>query len=470
LEQRTQSALEALVQMAQVLVQDFASQAPLETGPARLSHELMQGLASLTQKVLGCHRLGIVGVEPETELLYPLAVVGLSPELEKQWWQEQEQQNVRLSESTDPAMLKRFRAQEVVVIDLTQPPYSELPNPYNIKQMLAAPIVLGTRILGFFTMDYGGLDHTYTPEEIELTKAVTRFAALVMERERLLTEAALARADELAFRETASRLDTFMGIVSHELKTPLTSIKGNLQLANRRLKKMLQQSSDAEQRQLGELQNLLDRAERQVRVQDRLVSDLLDLSRIQAEKLELYLAKVDLVKIVQDAIEDQRLVAGSHPLRVDLPEEKEVFVIADTIRVGQTLGNYLSNALKYSFAEQPVEIRLTVEKGQAWVAVIDHGPGLSPEQQRHLWERFYRVPGITVQSGSSVGLGLGLYISRMLIEQQGGKVGVESVVGQGAMFWFTLPLADFAIKPDLEVSEYPQAFVAEPGSTTPVQA
>ena len=186
---------------------------------------------------------------------------------------------------------------------------------------------------------------------------------------------------------------------------------------------------------------MLERAERQVNVLNRLVSDLVDMARIQTEKLELQLVEVDLTSLVQEVVEDQRLVAGSHPLHVEVPQGEGVFITADAIRIGQVIGNYLSNALKYSPADFPVEVRLTVEEGYARVEVTDQGPGLSQEQQARIWERFYRVPGIAVQSGSSIGLGLGLHINRTLIEQHGGQVGIESTPGQGATFWFTLPLA-----------------------------
>ncbi len=105
----------------------------------------------------------------------------------------------------------------------------------------------------------------------------------------------------------------------------------------------------------------------------------------------------------------------------------------------QVVNNYLSNALKYSEAARPVEVKVEIRDGVARVSVHDQGPGLSPEEQERIWERFYRVPGIQVQSGSGVGLGLGLHISRIIIERQGGSIGVESEQGKGSTFWFTLP-------------------------------
>jgi len=108
------------------------------------------------------------------------------------------------------------------------------------------------------------------------------------------------------------------------------------------------------------------------------------------------------------------------------------------------LTNYVTNALKYSDADCPVAVAVAVVGSEAWVRVRDEGPGLSPEQQGQVWDRFRRVSGVDVRDtaqGSAGGLGLGLYISRRIVEGHHGRVGVESAPGHGATFWFALPLA-----------------------------
>ncbi|GAC1348617.1 MAG: hypothetical protein NVSMB27_17070 [Ktedonobacteraceae bacterium] len=265
----------------------------------------------------------------------------------------------------------------------------------------------------------------------------------VTEQEQLLHEQAEARARELALRETARQMDAFLGIASHELKTPLTSIKGNLQLVKRYLARLQHQAATTEEHvtgMLATLQDLLDRAERQTSVQNRLVNDLIDVSRIQTNQLDLQLAPCDLVMIVREVVEDQRIVVPTRTIRWGT-SVLEADVLADADRVGQVVNNYLTNALKYSETDKPVDVRLEREELMMRVEVADYGPGLSSAQQQHIWDRFSRVEGIEVKSGTGVGLGLGLYICRNLIERQGGQVGVESQVGQGSTFWFTLPLA-----------------------------
>ncbi|MEO8971946.1 MAG: HAMP domain-containing sensor histidine kinase, partial [Ktedonobacteraceae bacterium] len=265
----------------------------------------------------------------------------------------------------------------------------------------------------------------------------------VLERERLLQERAQAQANELALREANRRMDEFLSIASHELRTPLTAIKGNIQLAQRRLDRMIQQrdtGSDGIVGNLDAVRDLLERAERQMRLQNRLVNDLLDVSRIQADKLEMQLKLCDLATIVREAVREQELAVAPRIIQLHM-ETEPVSVLADADRISQVVTNYLTNALKYSEEEKPVEVCLRTNEGDVRVLVCDKGPGLSLADQEHIWDRFYRVDGIAVQSGSGVGLGLGLHICRTIIEANGGQVGVESVSGEGSTFWFTLPLA-----------------------------
>jgi len=231
-------------------------------------------------------------------------------------------------------------------------------------------------------------------------------------------------------------MEEFVGMISHELKTPLTSIKGNTQLAVRQLKNSIQTFE--------KLLQLEESAEQQSRRLNRMVDDLLDVSRSRAGYLELRLTPCDLAAIVRESIEEQRKVWPGRTIALDAPEEVKVLIHADADRIGQVITNYLTNALKYSDDSHPVQVSLQVEGEEARVAVRDEGPGLSTEDQQSIWERFQRVPGIEVRGtphSSTAGLGLGLYISKTIIEGHSGRVGVESTLGEGSTFWFTLPLA-----------------------------
>jgi len=173
--------------------------------------------------------------------------------------------------------------------------------------------------------------------------------------------------------------------------------------------------------------------------QNRLVGDLLDISRIRAGKLDYHEAPADLTAIVREAVEAQRLSWATREISITLPDVPAP-IKADADRIGQVVTNLITNALKYSSDSEAVAVTLVRSAAHARVAVCDHGPGLSAEQQQHIWDRFHRVPGIQQQSGSGGGLGLGLYICRQIVEHHGGEVGVESTKGHGSTFWFTLPL------------------------------
>ncbi len=260
-------------------------------------------------------------------------------------------------------------------------------------------------------------------------------------RQRLQREQAEARVREMAAQEMNQRVDEFLSILSHELRSPLAGIKAALQLLDRRLTRMAEREK-AERpeaaRRMEQTLGTLAIAEREVERQNRLIGDLLDISRIRAGRLEYHMSPADLIAVLRDAVEAQRLAWPDRAITLAAPEAP-VPVCADADRIGQVVTNFLTNALKYAPDNQPIEVTLTRTADTARVAVRDYGPGLGREQQRHIWDRFHRVPGIQ-QQGGSTGLGLGLYICKNIVERHGGVVGVESTPGRGATFWFTLPL------------------------------
>ncbi len=308
---------------------------------------------------------------------------------------------------------------------------------------MLAPLRIGGELVGVINADFGEEAHEYTAQEMRLLGAVAQLVALVVERERLLQQRMEAEARALALAEANQRMDEFLGIASHELRTPVTVLVANTQLLLRQAERAQAQAGiqNAERERVERELSLLRRMDGQLKRLNRLLSDLVDVSRIRADRLDLRPEPGDLGEIVREIVVEQRLAHADRDIRLEMPNTEPVPVFADSERIGQVVTNYLTNALKYSDATQPVAVRLSVAGRQARVEVRDHGKGIAPEYVPHIWEVFYRVPGIEVRTGSAMGLGLGLHICKTIIERHGGEVGLDSQPGDGSTFWFTLPLA-----------------------------
>ncbi len=277
-----------------------------------------------------------------------------------------------------------------------------------------------------------------------LMLVMVRQGITLLENAQLRREHEAAQASELAMREANRQMETFLGMASHELKTPLTSIIMGLQLIQRRARQPMRPTAgaaDQEGRAFMTSQETLLLVEQQATRLNRLVNDLLDISRIRAGQLTFNFQRADLADIVRQAVDEQRRLAPHRTFHLRLPDEEPVPVWADAERIGQAVTNYLTNAHKYSLEGYPIEVGVEVREQRGRVWVRDYGPGIPRVEQAHIWERFHQAPGIEVQSGSGIGLGLGLYITKTIIEHHHGQVGVESLPGQGALFWFALPLS-----------------------------
>ncbi|ERJ57595.1 hybrid sensor histidine kinase/response regulator [Sphingobacterium paucimobilis] len=229
-------------------------------------------------------------------------------------------------------------------------------------------------------------------------------------------------------KQVESKKDEFLSIASHELKTPLTSIKAYIQL----LERLVRQEGNEN------VSTYIHRAQDQVIKLESLIADLLDISKIENGKLKVNFAPFDLESLVENAIDtilhthehlDIRIEREGEPLNVD--------VCADVIRIEQVLINFLTNAIKYSPGTEKVIVRTEIKNGQAYVKVRDFGIGIPKEKQEHVFSKFYRVEESSVKFQ---GLGIGLYICAEIVRQHNGTYGVESEEGEGTTFYFSIPL------------------------------
>jgi signal transduction histidine kinase len=286
-----------------------------------------------------------------------------------------------------------------------------------------APLTLGDQALGTLTLarDSGP---AFTSEEVEMVTLLASQVAGAVENIRAY-ETERSAAEELR-RLSALRAD-FVSMVSHELRAPMASVIGCAQTLNRRWRELTQEQRDSF---LGLIESETSRL-------SDLVGDVLDTSRIEAGTFPYAFGEVDLEELVRETATVVSL--GQDEVRVTTRVPPALPAVhGDRERLRQLLWNLLANAVKYTVTGDEVEVAATNENGVVAVSVRDHGPGIPPESQRLIFEKFGRVS----QDGlSKPGAGLGLFIARSIAEAHGGTLDVESDAGAGATFTVRLPLA-----------------------------
>ncbi|TEW66980.1 PAS domain-containing protein [Mucilaginibacter phyllosphaerae] len=226
-------------------------------------------------------------------------------------------------------------------------------------------------------------------------------------------------------REIERRKDDFLSIASHELKTPLTTIKGYVQVMNRLLPENASEK----------FKTVLQKTGIYITRLNNLISELLDVSRIQTGNIELHKEPFDFDKMVAEAVENIQSVTKTHT--IILKGSTGITYVGDESHIVQVINNLLSNAIKYSPEEHQINVYLSRVSDFVKVSVTDTGMGISHEDQNKIFDRFFRVGEIQQRFP---GMGIGLYICSEIIKNHGGTIWVESEKGQGSNFSFTLPL------------------------------
>jgi signal transduction histidine kinase len=262
-----------------------------------------------------------------------------------------------------------------------------------------------------------------TDEKLPLAEILAGRAALAIENAKLYTEQVEARRKV----EDLSRLkDEFLSIASHELRTPVTSIKGYTQLA-----KTLIREGD-----LSTSEEYLNIALDQIDRMSRLILELLDVSRIETGRLEIRREPIQWAAFVRDLVHRHHTAVSDRRFHLNVPDHTPT-INGDRDRLEQVLGNLLENAVKYSPDGSEVFVSVEDRGEHVVTAVCDRGIGIPTDELNQVFERFHR--GRQVSSTNYGGLGLGLYITKQIIERHGGSIWVESKEGSGTTFYFTLP-------------------------------
>ncbi len=234
--------------------------------------------------------------------------------------------------------------------------------------------------------------------------------------------------DITPLHEVQEWLQDLVRTVSHDLRNPLMIIQGQAQLLLRMLDKAGLTGSERHS-----AESIVKSAKRM----NAMIQDLVESARLESGQFRLEKQPADLKSFIAELLDGARGVMDVGRVKVHIPEGM-ARVSADHERLERVLMNLIGNALKYSAPDTEVSIKAVRSKGEVTVSVMDRGQGIAPEDVPHIFERFYRVKGIR----KAEGLGLGLYISRMLVEAQGGRIWVESELDKGSTFYFTLPLAE----------------------------
>ncbi len=278
----------------------------------------------------------------------------------------------------------------------------------------------------------GAVDFLHKPlfPKIVLSK-VKVFLALEKQRKLLEEKLVKIQETEKSLQTALQTRDEFLSICSHELNTPLTSLKMHLQIMNKREEKYGPEVAFSQEN----VHKFLSNAEKGVERIIHLVNDMLDISRVSTGRLSLNIEEVDFSKLTAETIDRHMPFLSMSNCELTLKIQPNVMVKIDRFRIEQVMTNLITNAAKYA-SECPVHITLKTQDGKAVLIVGDKGPGISEANQKKIFERFERV-----DSNATVGgLGLGLYISKEIVELHKGQIFVRSQIGEGSEFIVELPL------------------------------
>ncbi|MEO3407600.1 ATP-binding protein [Mucilaginibacter sp. CAU 1740] len=227
-------------------------------------------------------------------------------------------------------------------------------------------------------------------------------------------------------KQDEQRKNDFIGMVSHELKTPLTSLNAMVQLAQQKLKK----SNDTF------LANVMENAGRQLRKMTTMINGFLNVSRLEAGKIHIDPQPFTLDDLIREVIDE--LILGGTTHQIVMEDGPKIKISADRDKIASVISNLLNNAVKYSLRDTCITVACRIVSGAAEVSVRDEGIGIRQEDAARLFERYYRVQDKAFRHVS--GFGIGLYLSAEIVEHHGGRIWVESQPGKGSIFYFSLPL------------------------------
>lgn len=363
-------------------------------------------------------------VDPDGQLR-PAAVAAVDPSLEPSLLDQAARRRQGSDSERDPAALARQTGQPQLLAETsaaTCPGRADDEDLALLQRLrpgstIAVPLVARGRTLGTITAVTGPGRPPYTPSDVPLVQELGLRAATAIENALLFQEA----------REAVAIRENFISIAAHELKTPVTSLRGFTQLLLRRLEQGQPVDSDAVRAPLAQI-------DRQAGRLTRLVTQLLDVSQLRSGKLRLEPRPTDLPRLLRDAAAAAQAMTSRHEISVRCADD--VWAEVDPLRLEQVVVNLLDNAVKYSPDGGPIEVELAQPPaGGVEIVIADRGPGIPREHRDRVFDRFYQMHTPEQLSG----LGLGLYVSREIVDMHHGRITAEDRPGGGARFVIALP-------------------------------
>jgi len=392
----------------------------------------------------------------EGTTLIPVAIFGAGEQKYETW--HSELMAARLS--TEDA-LKRPGSAYLHTLQLAQPVMIDFSdhskqymNSHNLQAAIYAPVMMDGKIVGLLGVERerprDELGTFFPLWSIQLLTALARLTSMTLEKTALLSAATQSQNEADAVQKLLYQKEEFLSLAAHELKNPLTAIRGQAQVLRRRINRSLHPSMEPAEEEMSDLLKSLGSIERQTHRIEQMINTLLTASRVDLDRLELNLQSLDLVQLTKRTIEvsvpqlnnsQMHFLVEGRPIQLDMDEHVNVpaiSILGDENRIEQMVANLLSNAIRYSPQRGPITVAIQRQANNfVELAVQDTGIGIPPEEQAHLTERFYRAENARRVSGQ--GMGLGLYLVNELARRHGGHLSIESkgIAGEGSTFRIT---------------------------------
>jgi signal transduction histidine kinase len=415
--------------------------------------EVLKRIAALIPELESVDNSIAFRLDDTTGKLIPVAFFSTNQQSHEEWHKELvsiQLNTEHLIHKPSPAFLQAIHLARTFKVDFTLD--TRHSNPRKLRAAIYAPVFLHGRVVGLLGAErHRPLEQaeSYFPQwSDDLLTALARLASMSMENAALLASIEHLQTESGTLRTLLNQKEEYLLLTSHELKNPLTSILGQAQIMQRRLKRIMPGQAH-EPQETNELLSGLSSIEHQTRRIEHMINTLVEVSRIGLDRLELYLEEVDLLQLIRHTIAEHLPFASKHEFRLlvhgepvpinDNDTTTPVLIQADEKRIEEVLTNLISNAIKYSPQGGPITVALSYINDDVTISIEDQGIGVPPDEQARLIERFYRAEN--AMASSAKGLGLGLYLVHTLVTKHGGQLSIKSkgIPGKGSVFTISLP-------------------------------